>query len=93
MTTEDVEGRQQSCPGCNRELRYYMRGACYSLATLVEIRGVYDGGLFFTDPGCGFAWHRWPKGHHLRQRAEKYVQEWNERKGDPEWDLFEDTPV
>ena len=92
-----TEGRQSTCPGCGRDLRYFLRGACYSLATLVEVWGVYDGGLFFADPkhngGCGFAWHRWPKGHHLRQRAEKYLKEWNARDGEPEWEAYEDTRV
>lgn len=45
--------------------------------------GIYDGGLFLAHTresgGCGYAWHRWPKGHDLYQRAKPFVQEWNER--------------
>jgi hypothetical protein len=88
------EGSQR-CPKCDRDLRYFVRGACYSYVTLVEIWGVYDGGLFFADTlesgGCGFAWHRWPKGSHLRQKAERYVQEWNKRSGEPVWQDDETT--
>jgi hypothetical protein len=47
------------------------------------MRGVYDGGLFYAHTrqsgGCGAAWHRWPEGHHLRERAEPYLRHWNER--------------
>lgn len=45
----------------------------YRLAILVEVPGVYDGGLFFKCPSCGARWHRWPEGHYLRVRAEKFV--------------------
>jgi hypothetical protein len=47
--------------------RFYGRTIC------VEIRGVYDGGLFWQCPDCGGRWHRWPEGHYLRERAEQYV--------------------
>lgn len=84
-----AEADREGCPRCTRDLRYFVRGACYNYATLVEIRGVYDGGLFYVDTlengGCGFAWHRFPKGHHLRQRAERYVKEWNARGGEDPW--------
>jgi hypothetical protein len=68
---------------CGAELAYVVRGTTYSRATSVEIRGVYDGGLFYAHTresgGCGFAWHRWPEGYGLRSRAEPYLREWNER--------------
>jgi hypothetical protein len=47
----------------------------YSRVITVERRGVYDGGLYFMCPDCGFKWHRWPEGHYLRARAEPYVRE------------------
>lgn len=37
---------------------------------LVEIPGVYDGGLFYACPDCGDYFHRWPEGHRLRESAE-----------------------
>lgn len=68
------------CPGCNEDLRHVVNGTEYSRATSVEIRGVYDGGLFYAHiGGCGVAWHRWPEGHHLRERAIRYLDDWNAR--------------
>lgn len=88
---------RSECPRCRRDLRHFFRGQCFNRATLVEIRGVYDGGLFLADTlesgGCGYAWHRWPKGHHLRERAERFVKEWNARNGEEEWSDVEDTPL
>jgi hypothetical protein len=70
----------EMCPLCGRVLSYEVDGKTYSKATLVEIRGVYDGGLFYADmDGCGFAWHRWPEDHYLRERAETYLESWNLR--------------
>lgn len=73
----------EHCPACGADLVHVVRGTQYSRATSVEIRGVYDGGLFYAHTrqsgGCGAAWHRWPEGHHLRERAEPYLQQWNER--------------
>lgn len=64
-----------------------VNGVEYSKATMVEIRGVYDGGLFLAHPrqsgGCGFAWHRWDQSDayakRLYDKAERYIEEWNER--------------
>lgn len=47
----------------------------FGRAIMVEIRGVYDGGLFYQCPDCGGRWHRWPEGHYLRERAERYINE------------------
>lgn len=38
----------------------------------VEIRGVYDGVLFWRCPVCGVDWHRWNTGD-MRVLAEKYM--------------------
>ncbi len=68
------------CPSCGENLNYIVRGTRYSRATMVEIRGVYDGGLFYAHVGgCGVAWHRWPEGHYLRPRAAFHMEEWNQR--------------
>jgi hypothetical protein len=83
-----VEGK--NCPKCDRLLTYKVEGndTVYSHATSVEIRGVYDGGLFYADTqegGCGGAWHRWEadsnRGKTLHQAAQKYIDQWNERAG------------
>jgi len=39
----------------------------------VEIRGVYDGALFWRCPGCGGSWHRWPANHPLHVKADQFV--------------------
>jgi hypothetical protein len=49
----------------------------------VEIRGVYDGGLFYQCPDCGKAWHRWGMGSDLHRKATFYINEQN-RKVDAE---------
>lgn len=45
----------------------------YSRLIGIEIKGVYDGVLYWQCPDCGHQWHRWPEGHPLRKRAESYV--------------------
>jgi rRNA maturation protein Nop10 len=47
----------------------------YSHIIGMEIRGVYDGVLFWMCPFCGGKWHRFGLDHFLRVRAEKYVTE------------------
>jgi hypothetical protein len=41
----------------------------------VEVRGKYDGILYWECPDCEHTWHRWPEGHYLRTRADPYVRE------------------
>lgn len=76
----------EMCPLCGRVLSYEVDGKTYSKATLVEIRGVYDGGLFYADlEGCGRAWHRWSEdstyGRQMRVKAQPYLDQWNEAHG------------
>jgi hypothetical protein len=40
---------------------------------MVEIRGVYDGGLFYQCPDCGGRWHRWEPGSYQYAQAVPYV--------------------
>lgn len=74
------------CPHCHSSLMgepipqrlidagYYPRGDTnYSRTIGVEIRGVYDGVLYWQCPDCGGKWHRWPEGHPYRAQAERYV--------------------
>jgi hypothetical protein len=39
----------------------------------IEVRGVYDGILFWQCPDCDGRWHRFAEGHWLRSRAERYI--------------------
>lgn len=52
------------CPECGLER---------SKVVLVEVWGLYDGGLYFQCPACGYAWHRWPEGDRLHAKAAGYV--------------------
>jgi hypothetical protein len=46
----------------------------------VEVRGVYDGVLFWVCPDCNHAWHRW-EDPHVRRRAQPYIDQHNARLG------------
>lgn len=92
--TDEVE--PEVCDGCGESLTHFVNGTRYSKATSVEVRGVYDGGLFYAHTlesgGCGFAWHRWGETNgryntkHLRDKAQPFIDRWNKRyiDGDPE---------
>lgn len=77
------------CAGCGDNLTYFVGGTRYSRVTSVEVRGVYDGGLYYAHPlqsgGCGFAWHRWEEisgrynTKHLRDKAQPFIDSWNRR--------------
>lgn len=51
----------------------------YSRKIGVEIRGVYDGTLFYTCPDCGIAWQRWQAGSHRAAQAQPWIDDQNER--------------
>lgn len=42
-----------------------------------EVRGVYDGVLFWICTVCSTAFQRWPEGDRLYQKAEYYILKWN----------------
>lgn len=44
-----------------------------------EVRGVYDGVLFWSCPDCGHAWPRWTDGGRLTDASARYVAEFNSR--------------
>jgi Zn ribbon nucleic-acid-binding protein len=47
---------------------------CYTASMIgVEIQGVYDGVLYWECLYCGHRWHRFPAGHYLHAKAEKYL--------------------
>jgi hypothetical protein len=44
---------------------------------LVEIRGVYDGGLFYMCDTCKAMWHRWgANAHRLHAQAQEVMDQW-----------------
>lgn len=44
---------------------------------LVEIRGVYDGGLFYMCDSCKAMWHRWgANAKHLHAKAQEVMDTW-----------------
>lgn len=47
----------------------------------VEIRGVYDGVLFWMCSACGGTWHRWSADNeHMRAKAQRVMDRWAETK-------------
>lgn len=44
----------------------------------VQVRGVYDGILYYVCPRCDYAWHTMPPDDLLYELARKYVIEHNE---------------
>ena len=80
-----IVNANERCPLCRASLTagripeesrgHYDEGRThYSRRIGVEIRGVYDGVLYYECPDCGGRWHRFPVGHYLRERAEAYVK-------------------
>jgi len=69
---DDTE-QGDNCPHCGANLVQEVNGQIGYRMVSVEIRGVYDGGLFWMCPDCEGRWHRWPKGHYLRAKAHRYV--------------------
>ena len=57
------------CPSCDAELWG------------IEIRGVYDGALFWgcPNPSCRRLVHRWPSGHFLHEKAQEVMRRWEFR--------------
>ena len=75
----------QNCPYCGVSLlgeeipldkRHLYGGKTHYFRLIgIEVQGVYDGVLFYRCPDCKRAFHRWPEGHELRQKAEPFVFE------------------
>jgi len=68
------------CPKCLTDLEYEVDGHTYSKVAGVEVRGVYDGALYWAHWQC-FAWQRWPENHRLYDRAQETInivnKEWS----------------
>lgn len=67
------------CPLCGRDQTYEHEGKTYFRTILVEVQGVYDGGLYLL---CGYddcrhAYHRFPPGHYLHETAERFIRDRN----------------
>lgn len=61
------------CPHCDSYLwRVYDDKPAQRCGIGVEVRGVYDGVLYYACPFCFGTWHRWPKDHHLWATAETH---------------------
>lgn len=58
------------CPHCQADLRY---DGDYSRAIGIEIRGVYDGALYWRCPYCQKSWHRWPEETWQHKAAKEFV--------------------
>jgi len=73
----------QKCPHCNTDLSYTYDGNTYYRTMSVEVRGVYDGGLFYQCPDCAGRWHRWIGddvfSKRMRAKAEMLWHEWDSR--------------
>lgn len=57
------------CPHCAYQLRPNM-----SNAHMYEIRGLYDGFVFWQCPDCSGMWHRWEKGNPYRERVDRWLE-------------------
>lgn len=78
------EHDKDMCPHCKADLRgepipqdsidagYYGSSTHFSRMIGVEIRGAYDGVLFWMCPDCGVRWHRW-KDERMMARAQPYI--------------------
>lgn len=68
------------CPRCETDLEYEIDGHPYSKVAGVEVRGVYDGALYWAHYEC-HAWQRWEPTHRLHDKAQKYIdivnKEWS----------------
>jgi len=54
-----------TCPKCGNTDGSKLMG--------IEVRGVYDGVLYWRCLACGQEWNRWPEDSYLHARAEKYL--------------------
>lgn len=64
----------EECPLCGVDLIDNETG--YSVAIMIEIPGVYDGGLYMLCPVCDGAYHRW-NDERMRAKAQPYIDSHN----------------
>ena len=79
MTEPDPD----NCPHCgttligeaiSKESQHYFGATHYRREIGIEIRGEYDGVLFWQCPECGCTWHRFPESDYRHAKAEKYMK-------------------
>jgi hypothetical protein len=78
-----VSIRLDTCPHCGvglegelipAEAQALYSATNYRREIMCEVRGVYDGGLYWLCPDCGGTWHRWgDERPDLREKAERYI--------------------
>lgn len=75
---------EHHCPHCGANLdgelipasgQYWGGRKHYGREIGIEVRGVYDGVLFWQCPDCEGRWHRFPEDHWLRERAERHINQ------------------
>ena len=76
-------GDTDTCPHCDADLRgqeidpqyrdWYGGETHYSRVIGVEVRGLYDGVLYWQCPDCGKSWNRWPTDSRLGKLALAYI--------------------
>lgn len=78
-----------SCPHCDADMsgekmtaaqRESHGGTHFSRTIGVEIRGVYDGVLFWLCPDCDRPWNRWAHPDRLHYEAAYHMALWNDNK-------------
>jgi hypothetical protein len=67
----------ERCANCKADLT----SGGYSRVIGVEIRGVYDGILYWECPDCGFAWARVFGYSHLDEQSEEAALIHNQKRG------------
>jgi hypothetical protein len=79
MAGSGMNTEYDNCPHCGADLfgdvipeHIQPGGHRYQHSLGIEIRGVYDGVLFYACPYCYGTWHRWKPEHSLREAAETH---------------------
>lgn len=78
---------RDNCPGCDvsligdpipNDIAHMYGGTHWRRDIMIEVRGVYDGGLYFVCPDCDHAWPRWigPE-HYLAGLSAEYADRHN----------------
>lgn len=79
-----VIGDADYCPHCGASMNdkpipedkvhLYGGGGWFKREVGMEVRGTYDGVLYWFCPDCGLPWHRWPVGSFQYQAAEPVMR-------------------
>jgi hypothetical protein len=75
-----MSGLPETCPHCAANLQgdpiaeeyrecYAPTSTHYSRIIGIEVRGVYDGVLYWSCPDCGGTWHRWDAERYERRHS------------------------